>query len=829
MKCGRPGCGGTLEDVGAGAVRTADSCGLAPVAAGRPDRCSECRRARLRRAASAACRRGGVSVRRRSAAGSPPQPAAAPAVHRPARRRGRPARCRSARSAYRRRRPAVRTVLRAPPPAAVRGPPRRRAGRSPGGCRGADRHRESGRSVSVRSIAAAAAATSRGNAGRGPGDGAGGAAGRSAGRGAGEPRGARAQALVQQQRVRRAGGPLAAATGPGRTEGYCTKCGHPYSFTPKLRAGDVVHGQYEVVGCLAHGGLGWIYLAIDRAVSDRWVVLKGLLDTGDEDALAAALVRAALPRRDRAPQHRADLQLRRAPRPAHRHPRRLHRHGVHRRQVPQGHRQRAARPATAAGAAAGGAGRRVRASRRWTRSATCTAAGCCTATSRWTTRSRPRTSSKLIDLGAVRRMDDVASAIYGTVGYQAPEVAEVGPVGRLRPVHGRPHAGRADLRLPGLHQRLRRQPAGPASNIEVFARYESFYRLLVRATDPDPASGSPPPQEMADQLTGVLREIVALQTGRPRPALSTLFGPELRVVDTELVAPAAADTSALGADWAQERERRRQSRRGARPRGARKDAQGARRRRLPGGGSGRAAGRAARHAGQRTRAAGLPAPAAGGRPPGRLPAGPAPPCSRCRCRTWTPSDPNAGFLAGLIAAAPGRGAGRAGQSAPARLGGTAAARAAGPAGARRPRRRAQALRRAGADHAGDWRVVWYRGLAALCRTATTRTAALSLRRGLRRVPRRVRAQAGAGMCAEVLGQSDNAAEYYRLVWTTDQTLRQRRVRPGPGAAGGRRPGRRGAGPGVGAGGVDPLHRRVGRRGAGPAAGPRAAGAAARPT
>ena len=42
-------------------------------------------------------------------------------------------------------------------------------------------------------------------------------------------------------------------------------------------------------GCLAHGGLGWIYLARDRNVSDRWVVLKGLLNAGDEDAMAAAL------------------------------------------------------------------------------------------------------------------------------------------------------------------------------------------------------------------------------------------------------------------------------------------------------------------------------------------------------------------------------------------------------------------------------------------------------------------------------------------------------------------------------------------------------------
>ena len=76
---------------------------------------------------------------------------------------------------------------------------------------------------------------------------------------------------------------------PGRSEGFCPQCGHGFSFTPKLQPGDLVAGQYEVAGALAHGGLGWIYLARDRNVSNRWVVLKGLLNTGDEDALAAAI------------------------------------------------------------------------------------------------------------------------------------------------------------------------------------------------------------------------------------------------------------------------------------------------------------------------------------------------------------------------------------------------------------------------------------------------------------------------------------------------------------------------------------------------------------
>ena len=35
---------------------------------------------------------------------------------------------------------------------------------------------------------------------------------------------------------------------PGRTEGYCSHCRAPFSFSPKLRAGEVVAEQYEVVG-----------------------------------------------------------------------------------------------------------------------------------------------------------------------------------------------------------------------------------------------------------------------------------------------------------------------------------------------------------------------------------------------------------------------------------------------------------------------------------------------------------------------------------------------------------------------------------------------------
>lgn len=51
----------------------------------------------------------------------------------------------------------------------------------------------------------------------------------------------------------------------------------PGVAAPQLVAGDIVAEQYEVLGVIAHGGMGWIYLANDRNVSGRIVVLKGMM------------------------------------------------------------------------------------------------------------------------------------------------------------------------------------------------------------------------------------------------------------------------------------------------------------------------------------------------------------------------------------------------------------------------------------------------------------------------------------------------------------------------------------------------------------------------
>ena len=57
---------------------------------------------------------------------------------------------------------------------------------------------------------------------------------------------------------------------------------------PALHPGDIVAGQYEIMGVIAHGGMGWIYLAQDHHVAGRVVVLKGLHSTDNPDEAAAA-------------------------------------------------------------------------------------------------------------------------------------------------------------------------------------------------------------------------------------------------------------------------------------------------------------------------------------------------------------------------------------------------------------------------------------------------------------------------------------------------------------------------------------------------------------
>ncbi|WP_406347205.1 tetratricopeptide repeat protein [Streptomyces sp. NBC_00648] len=578
----------------------------------------------------------------------------------------------------------------------------------------------------------------------------------------------------------------------GRTEGFCTKCGHPYSFVPKLHHGDIVHGQYEVVGCLAHGGLGWVYLAVDRAVSDRWVVLKGLLDTGDQDAMAAAISE----RRFLAEIEHSNI-VRIYNFVEHLDQRTGSMDGyivmeyvggkslkeiANERRGQEGKRD----PLPVEQACAYGIEALEALGHLHSRNLLYCDFKVDNAI-------QTEDQLKLIDMGAVRRMDDDESAIYGTVGYQAPEVAEVGPsvasdlytVARTLAVLTFDFQGYTNVFADSLPD---------PDNIEVFRTYESFYRLLVRATDPDPARRFASAQEMAEQLTGVLREVVSLQTGRPRPALSTLFGTELRVTDTSLFAELTGDVSVLGARVVPES---RWARRRAAANGSPAPGSGT----SPGAGStlvytGAGAVPVA-VAGPTVTAAPHPAPGTGAAVPG-TPGTPTPtavvpaprvggsPAAYGRGADGDgylrsldapatalalpvphvdPGDPNAGFLAGLMAAAPAE---------------LIAALRTAPANSVEKRLRelrarldlgelvsaARGLESLEADHPDDWRVVWYRGVASLV-SGDHENAALSFDAVYDAFPGEPTPKLALGVCAEVLGQLDNAAEYYRLVWTTD--------------------------------------------------------------
>ncbi|MFI2734355.1 tetratricopeptide repeat protein [Streptomyces sp. NPDC018711] len=557
------------------------------------------------------------------------------------------------------------------------------------------------------------------------------------------------------------GAPVGRSRGdrPGRTEGFCTKCGHPYSFVPKLRAGDIVHGQYEVAGCLAHGGLGWIYLAVDRAVSDRWVVLKGLLDTGDQDAMAAAISE----RRFLAEIEHSNI-VRIYNFVEHLDPRTGSLDGyivmeyvggkslkeiANDRRTPDGRRD----PLPVEQACAYGIEALEALGHLHSRNLLYCDFKVDNAI-------QTEDQLKLIDMGAVRRMDDDESAIYGTVGYQAPEVAEVGPsvasdlytVARTLAVMTFDFQGYTNVFLDSLPD---------PEHIEVFRTYESYYRFLVRATDPDPARRFASAQEMAEQLTGVLREVVALQSGRPRPALSTLFGTEVRVTDTTLFAELTEDVSLLGA------------RRGGGRRGKAGAAAGPA---LPASVPGQAPG--ALPASGASAAAGAGTSAVPGAVSGAVPGAGEPGLGSLLAPLDAPAtalalpvprvdagDPNAGFLAGLAAAAPAE-----------LLGALQGAPAPSPELVLRTLRAqlelgdlpAAARTLAGLEERDpdDWRVVWYRGVASLV-TGDHEHAALAFDAVYDAFPGEPAPKLALGICAEVLGQLDNAAEYYRLVWATD--------------------------------------------------------------
>jgi serine/threonine-protein kinase PknG len=300
------------------------------------------------------------------------------------------------------------------------------------------------------------------------------------------------------------GGPVGRARHgrPGRTEGFCPRCRTPFSFAPKLVPGTLVAGQYEVVGPLSHGGIGWIYLAKDRNVSDRWVVLKGLLNSADEEAYSAAvaerkfLAEVSHPliveiynfvRHDGAGyivmEYVGGASLKNLL--------------CGRRSVHGGNRD----PLPVDQAIAYLV--EILPALQYLHDA-----GLLYCDLKPDNMIQSGDSVKLIDLGGVRRMEDHRSPVYGTVGYQAPEVTRQGTsipsdlytVGRTLVVLA--------TDFPDIQTRFATD-LPPACEIPLFERHDSLHRLLLKACAPDPADRFQSADELRVQLLGVLREIVS--------------------------------------------------------------------------------------------------------------------------------------------------------------------------------------------------------------------------------------------------------------------------------------------------------------------------------
>lgn len=337
---------------------------------------------------------------------------------------------------------------------------------------------------------------------------------------------------------------------PGLVEGFCPRDRTPFSFAPPLREGDRIGqaGRYEIAGALAYGGFGWVYLARDLHLGDEqvdhWVVLKGLIDPDDPDAIAAAVnerrflvevdhpnivkihdfVRYDGPRAQRPVDYIVMEYV----------------GGRTLRDLAQRHRDERDRPAPlplamvlrcALGALAALEYLHER--------------GLVYCDLKPENIMQVERRIKLIDLGAVWRVGGGGS-VFGTEGYQAADIeahklptpgSDLHTLGRTMAVLSFPFHGFTKQHRHTLPDRAR-EP--------LFVEHESYYRLLRRATHLDPDRRFATAPEMREQLRGVLTEVEALESGAPVRTTSTLFTPERRVFGTWIGAVRAGDP-----DWAE--------------------------------------------------------------------------------------------------------------------------------------------------------------------------------------------------------------------------------------------------------------------------------------
>lgn len=294
-------------------------------------------------------------------------------------------------------------------------------------------------------------------------------------------------------------------------KGFCGKCRTPFSFE-KVQPGTMVSGQYEIKGPIAIGGCGFVYLAWDINVG-QYVVLKGLINSRDPAAVAQAVQEKQFLANLRDPSIVSIINF--VSHDGQSYIVEEFIDGIALKDLRKNNKgpfpvQEAISYALA-----------MLPSFEFLHSRKPKVIFCDGKLDNFMVQGN---RVRMIDLGGARRENDIHSDIYLTYGYCAPEAdtkpsvtSDLYTIARCLAVM------LCDFDFQHDHMYSLPDPAEE----RIFSRYESLYRFLLRATARDTHDRFQTAIEMGQQLWGILREIVSLDSGKPSTSESVFFASDV--------------------------------------------------------------------------------------------------------------------------------------------------------------------------------------------------------------------------------------------------------------------------------------------------------------